>query len=227
MCNSYKTLDDIVISHNDILYTFRSLLDKISKKETIGYELLRVLTSAIEENSKRYETLLTEIKKNVDKGALPYETITKIPNTQPDVIPELWNNSYREIDANFQFIKNYLSKLEEKIGKDVDKKTLPYETITKIPYNRPDAIPELWNKTFREIDFNFQTIKHYLANLEAKIGKKVNLKALPYEEISKIPVADSTDGVPGLWNTPYSEIDANFQFIKNYLEKLEKKIDNS
>ena len=173
MCNSYKTLDDIVISHNDILCTFRSLLDKISKKETIGYELLRVLTSAIEENSKRYETLLTEIKKNVDKGALPYET------------------------------------------------------ITKIPYTRPDAIPELWNKTFREIDFNFQTIKHYLANLEAKIGKKVNLKTLPYEEISKIPVADSTDGVPGLWNTPYSEIDANFQFIKNYLKELEKKIDNS
>ena len=60
MCNSYKTLDDIVISHNDILYTFRSLLDKISKKETIGYELLRVLTSAIEENSKRYEGLFSD-----------------------------------------------------------------------------------------------------------------------------------------------------------------------
>lgn len=160
-------------------------------------------------------------------NALPYEAITKIPNTQPYAITELWNNSYREIDSNFQFIKNYLAKLEEKIGKDVDKKTLPYEVITKIPNTFPDAIPELWNKTFREIDFNFQTIKHYLANLEAKIGKKVNLKALPYEEISKIPVADSTDGVPELWNTPYREIDFNFQFIKNYLEKLEKKIDNS
>ncbi len=32
---------------------------------------------------------------------LPYPAITKIPNTEPAAVPELWNATYAEIDANF------------------------------------------------------------------------------------------------------------------------------
>jgi len=33
--------------------------------------------------------------------ALPYKTITKISNNEPDAVPSLWNKTYEEIDANF------------------------------------------------------------------------------------------------------------------------------
>ena len=32
---------------------------------------------------------------------LPYPAITKIPNTEPAAVPDLWNSTYAEIDANF------------------------------------------------------------------------------------------------------------------------------
>lgn len=33
--------------------------------------------------------------------ALPHQTITPIPNNEPDAVPSLWNTRYEEIDANF------------------------------------------------------------------------------------------------------------------------------
>lgn len=33
--------------------------------------------------------------------ALPHNTITPIPNNEPDAVPALWNTRYSEIDANF------------------------------------------------------------------------------------------------------------------------------
>lgn len=33
---------------------------------------------------------------------LPYREITKIPDTEPEAVPSLWNSTYEEIDANLQ-----------------------------------------------------------------------------------------------------------------------------
>ena len=38
---------------------------------------------------------------------LPHTAITKIPDTEPDAVPELWNDTYAEIDANFARIVGF------------------------------------------------------------------------------------------------------------------------
>ena len=50
---------------------------------------------------------------------LPYPKITKIPDTEPDAVPSLWNDTYAEIDANFANLEKRLSeKAEELIDPD-------------------------------------------------------------------------------------------------------------
>ena len=38
---------------------------------------------------------------------LPHTAITKIPDTEPDAVPELWNDTYAEIDSNFARIVGF------------------------------------------------------------------------------------------------------------------------
>lgn len=49
----------------------------------------------------------------MSKSKLPYPQITKIPDTEPDAVPSLWNDTYLEIDANF-------ADLENRIGEKVE-----------------------------------------------------------------------------------------------------------
>lgn len=44
--------------------------------------------------------------------ALPYPAISKIPNTEPAAIPDLWNTTYHQIDANFASVALRLDGIE-------------------------------------------------------------------------------------------------------------------
>ena len=50
-----------------------------------------------------------------ENSELPYSSITKIPDTEPDAIPELWNKTYREIDENFNHLKSETDALRNQI----------------------------------------------------------------------------------------------------------------
>lgn len=45
--------------------------------------------------------------------ALPYPKITKIPDTEPDAVPALWNDTYDEIDENFNNLEKRLEAASE------------------------------------------------------------------------------------------------------------------
>jgi len=47
--------------------------------------------------------------------ALPHQTITPIPNNEPDAIPSLWNTRYQEIDDNFGSLDGRLSVSEQEL----------------------------------------------------------------------------------------------------------------
>jgi hypothetical protein len=47
---------------------------------------------------------------------LTHKTITPIPNTKPDAVPELWNARYREVDQNFQGLDNRQGTVEETVA---------------------------------------------------------------------------------------------------------------
>jgi len=47
--------------------------------------------------------------------ALPHQTITPIPNNEPDAIPSLWNTRYQEIDDNFGSLDGRLSAREQEL----------------------------------------------------------------------------------------------------------------
>lgn len=47
--------------------------------------------------------------------ALPHNTITPIPNNEPDAVPSLWNTRYTEIDANFAQLDERTSAAEAEL----------------------------------------------------------------------------------------------------------------
>lgn len=47
---------------------------------------------------------------------------------------------------------------------------LPHSVIDKIPNNEPDAVPELWNKTYRQIDENFTNHESRIAASESTLS---------------------------------------------------------
>lgn len=47
--------------------------------------------------------------------ALPHETITPIPNNEPDAVPSLWNDRYLEIDENFGNLDVRAEALESEV----------------------------------------------------------------------------------------------------------------
>ena len=48
--------------------------------------------------------------------ALPHNTITPIPNNEPDAVPALWNTRYSEIDENFAHIDTRAAARENEIA---------------------------------------------------------------------------------------------------------------
>lgn len=73
---------------------------------------------------------------------------------------------------------------------------VPFETITKIPEDREvDAVPELWNRQYREMDQNFAAIQQALTSIEA------NLQAI------------KPAGVPGNLSTYLAEIKSRLNNI--------------
>jgi len=48
--------------------------------------------------------------------SLPYNTITPIPDNEPDAVPSLWNTRYEEIDENFQNLDNRSESMENDLG---------------------------------------------------------------------------------------------------------------
>lgn len=48
--------------------------------------------------------------------ALPHNTITPIPNNEPDAVPALWNTRYSEIDENFSALNSRLETEEAEIA---------------------------------------------------------------------------------------------------------------
>jgi hypothetical protein len=46
---------------------------------------------------------------------LPHNTITPIPNNEPDAVPSLWNTRYQEIDENFDNLDNRTEAIESEI----------------------------------------------------------------------------------------------------------------
>lgn len=44
--------------------------------------------------------------------AIPYSSITKIPDTEPEAVPELWNDTYEEIDSNFADLETRMANKE-------------------------------------------------------------------------------------------------------------------
>ncbi len=48
--------------------------------------------------------------------------------------------------------------------------TLPHEHITPIPETEPDAVPELWNTRYLEIDANFRTLDDAVSALDENVS---------------------------------------------------------
>ena len=48
--------------------------------------------------------------------ALPHNSITPIPNNEPDAVPSLWNTRYQEIDENFGNLDGRLAARENEIA---------------------------------------------------------------------------------------------------------------
>ena len=48
--------------------------------------------------------------------ALPHNSITPIPNNEPDAVPSLWNTRYQEIDENFANIDGRVASRENEIN---------------------------------------------------------------------------------------------------------------
>lgn len=46
---------------------------------------------------------------------LPHNSITPIPNNEPDAVPSLWNSRYEEIDANFDNVDGRLGARESEL----------------------------------------------------------------------------------------------------------------
>jgi hypothetical protein len=61
---------------------------------------------------------------------LPHTAITKIPDTEPDAVPELWNDTYAEIDANFARIVGFIPVGKCLTAGDVAEKTVDCENFT-------------------------------------------------------------------------------------------------
>ena len=61
---------------------------------------------------------------------LPHTAITKIPDTEPDAVPELWNDTYAEIDANFARIVGFNPVGKCLTAGDVAEKTVDCENFT-------------------------------------------------------------------------------------------------
>jgi len=47
--------------------------------------------------------------------ALPHNTITPIPDNEPDAVPSLWNTRYVEIDENFRNHEGRLGATEAEV----------------------------------------------------------------------------------------------------------------
>ncbi|MEH0020894.1 MAG: SBBP repeat-containing protein [Desulfobacter sp.] len=45
----------------------------------------------------------------------PHDTITPLPDNEPDAVPELWNSRYREMDDNFTALDNHLASVLDSI----------------------------------------------------------------------------------------------------------------
>ena len=61
---------------------------------------------------------------------LAHTAITKIPDTEPDAVPELWNDTYAEIDANFARIVGFNPVGKCLTAGDVAEKTVDCENFT-------------------------------------------------------------------------------------------------
>lgn len=61
---------------------------------------------------------------------LPHTAITKIPDTEPDAVPELWNDTYAEIDSNFARIVGFNPVGKCLTAGDVAEKTVDCENFT-------------------------------------------------------------------------------------------------
>ena len=48
--------------------------------------------------------------------ALPHNTITPIPNNEPDAVPALWNTRYTEIDDNFRNLDGRVAASENEVA---------------------------------------------------------------------------------------------------------------
>lgn len=48
--------------------------------------------------------------------ALPHNTITPIPNNEPDAVPALWNTRYTEIDDNFSNLNGRMGTCENEVA---------------------------------------------------------------------------------------------------------------
>ena len=48
--------------------------------------------------------------------ALPHNTITPIPNNEPDAVPALWNTRYTEIDDNFRNLDGRVGTNENEVA---------------------------------------------------------------------------------------------------------------
>jgi hypothetical protein len=63
---------------------------------------------------------------------IPHPNITKIPETEPDAVPELWNSTYREIDENFVDLDERTTGVEDEIAGARQGKTSLGEAIAQI-----------------------------------------------------------------------------------------------
>ncbi len=65
---------------------------------------------------------------------LPHNTITPIPNNEPDAVPSLWNVRYQEIDENFDNLDNRTEAVESEIHAARAGKPNLSETINAITF---------------------------------------------------------------------------------------------
>jgi hypothetical protein len=63
---------------------------------------------------------------------IPHPDITKIPETEPDAVPELWNNTYREIDENFSDLDARVTSTEDEISEARQGRSSLGEAIAEI-----------------------------------------------------------------------------------------------
>lgn len=126
--------------------------------------------------------------------ALPYPKITKIPDTEPDAVPALWNDTYDEIDENFNNLESRLKAASESLITP-DPKDYFYAILGECSQGSSGECSCTHNA--EDITYNDTTVKDAL---DTALYKKISITSFTCSP-SVVEIGSAVDSVVLRWVT--------------------------